>query len=83
MEATRPDPVDMSQFAVGESRTQVVGVVGAPTATVKDGDHSCDVYKLYRRGPDAVGKGAIGAGKAVADVFTLGLTEVIFTPVEA
>jgi hypothetical protein len=83
MEATRPDPVDMSQFAVGESRTQVVGVVGGPTATVKDGDHSCDVYKLYTRGPGAVGKGAIAAGEAVADVFTLGLTEVIFTPVEA
>lgn len=83
MEATRPTPVDMSQFAVGESRTQVVGVVGAPTAQVKDGDRACDVYKLYTRGPGAVGKGAIAAGEAVADIFTLGLTEVIFTPVEA
>src|SRR5262249_7337074 len=83
MEATRPTPVDISQFVVGESRVQVIGVVGSPTAQVKDGDHSCDVYNLYTHGPGGVEKGAIAAGEAVADVFTLGLTEVIFTPVEA
>ena len=83
MEATRPTPTDISQFAVGENRMQVVGVLGAPTAEVKDGDHSCDVYKLYTRGPGDVSKGAIAAGEVVADVFTLGLTEIIFTPVEA
>jgi hypothetical protein len=82
MEATRPDPVDTSQFAVGESHLQVVEALGAPTATVKEGDQSCDVYKLYTHGPGGAGKGAIAAGEAVADVFTLGLAEVVTSPVE-
>ncbi len=83
MEATRPTPVDTSQFAVGERRVQVVEAIGAPTANVKDGDQSCDVYKLYTRGPGGVGKGVIAAGEAAADVVTLGLAEVLFTPLEA
>jgi hypothetical protein len=83
MEATRPTPVDVNQFALGESRTQIIGVVGSPISQIKDGDQFCDVYKLYTRGPGGVEKGAIAAGEAVADVFTLGLTEIIFTPVEA
>ncbi len=82
METTRPSPVDTSQFAVDESRLQVVEVLGAPTASVKQGDQSCDVYKLYTHGPGGVGKGAIAAGEAVADVFTLGLAEVVTSPVE-
>lgn len=83
MEATRPTPVDTTQFAVGETRFQVVEAIGAPVASVKNNDQSCDVYKLYTRGPGGVGKGAIAAGEGVADVFTLGLAEVIFTPIEA
>ena len=82
MEASRPDPVDISQFIIGESRVQVISQIGAPEATVKDGDLSCDVYKLYTRGPGALGKGAIATTEAVADVFTFGLAEVVTTPVE-
>jgi hypothetical protein len=82
MEATRPDPVDLSQFTIGEGRPQIVEQLGAPVANVKQGDDSCDIYKLYTRGPGGVGKGAIAATEAVADVFTLGLAEVITSPVE-
>ena len=82
MESTRPTPIDMSQFAVGESHLQIVEVLGAPTGTVKDGDQSCDVYKLYTHGPGGVGKVTIAAAEAVADVFTLGLAEVISSPIE-
>ena len=35
MEVTRPDPVDISQFSVGEDRTRVTQVLGPPQATVK------------------------------------------------
>lgn len=83
LEATRPDPVDLSKFVPGEKRTSVLAEVGGPVASSKDGDNSCDIYKLFTRGPDAVGKGAIAAGEVVADVFTLGLSEVVFTPAEA
>lgn len=83
MEATRPDPVDLSEFVPGESRLKVIAEVGNPLASEKDGENSCDVYKLFTKGPGAVGKGAIAAGEVVADVFTLGLAEVVFTPAEA
>jgi hypothetical protein len=83
MEANRPDPVDLSQFVIGEPRLNVVAEIGAPIASEKDGKNSCDVYKLYTDGPSGAGKGAIAAGEAVADVFTLGLAEVVLTPAEA
>ena len=108
MEANRPDPVDMTQFTIGEDHLKVVAAIGSPLATEQkkkhhedddDDDDSakgkhrfkdtqeaaayCDLYKLYTRGPDGTGKGAIAAGEAVADVLTLGLTEIVFTPVEA
>jgi hypothetical protein len=57
--------------------------LGNPVASTPDGDRSCDIYKLYTHGPNGAGKGVLAAGEAVADVFTLGLTEVLFTPVEA
>ena len=83
MEAMRPDPVDIHSFVPGEKRLQVLAELGNPAASVPDGNQSCDIYKLYTRGPDAVGKGAIAAGEIAGDVLTLGLSEVLFTPAEA
>ena len=83
MEATRPDPVDINQFVPGEKRINVLAEVGSPMATNPDGYNSCDIYKLYTRGPGAVGKGVLAAGEAIGDVLTLGLTEVLWTPTEA
>jgi hypothetical protein len=82
MEVTRPDPVDMAQFSVGEDRTRITQILGAPTATVKEGKLTCDSYKLYTRGPGTGGKVAIATTEVVADVFTLGLTELATTPAE-
>jgi hypothetical protein len=83
MEATRPDPVNLQQFAPGERRIDVLAEVGGPIASTPDGPDTCDIYKLYTRGPGGAGKGAIAAGEVVGDVLTLGLSEVLFTPVEA
>jgi hypothetical protein len=83
MESNRPDPIDLKQFTVGEDRIKVITTLGAPMSTVENAGNSCDVYQLYTHGPGASGKVAIAAGEAVADVFTLGLAEVVFTPVEA
>jgi hypothetical protein len=83
LEATRDTPVNLDHIAVGESRVNVMADLGAPVSTVKNAGNDCDVYKLCTEGPGAAGKGAIAAGEVVADVFTLGLTELIFTPVEA
>ena len=84
MEATRPDPVRLNKFVVGESRFDVLAQLGAPVvAREKKGDQMCDIYKLYTHGPNGVEKGAVAAGEAVADVLTWGLFEVIATPGEA
>jgi hypothetical protein len=61
----------------------VVESLGAPDTTVQQGAESCDVYKLYTGGVSGAGKGVIVLGEAAADVFTLGLTEVVLTPTEA
>jgi hypothetical protein len=48
-----------------------------------DGPKSCDIYHLYTKGPNAAGKAGIALVEGAADVFTLGLAEVVTTPVEA
>jgi len=83
MEAMRPDPIELSQFIIGEDRTKILNTIGSPISTNKEKANSCDIYQLFTRGPGTAGKGAIAAGEIVADVFTLGLTEVVFTPTEA
>jgi hypothetical protein len=83
MEATRPDPVDITQFVPGQKRISILAEIGNPVATSADGANSCDIYKLFTRGPGSVGKGVIAAGEAVGDVLTLGLSEVLWTPAEA
>jgi hypothetical protein len=83
MEASRPDPVNLKNFTVGEKKINVVSEIGSPVASAPDGSDSCDIYKLYTHGPEAAGKGAIAAGEILADIFTIGLAEVVFTPVEA
>jgi hypothetical protein len=83
MEVMRPDPVDIHRFVLGEKRLHVLAELGNPSATVPDGQKSCDIYKLFTHGPDSVGKGVIAAGEAATDVLTVGLSEVLWTPVEA
>ena len=56
--------------------------LGPPQATVKQEKLTCDSYKLYTRGPGTAGKVAIATTEVVADVFTLGLTELATTPAE-
>jgi hypothetical protein len=54
MEANRPDPVDVNQFALGQSKISVMSAVGGAIATTPDGLNSFDLYKLFTRGPDRV-----------------------------
>ena len=83
MEANRPDTVDLTKFSSGQTRLSVLSAIGSPVASEPDGNTSCDIYKLYTHGPDAGGKGAIAVGEIAVDIFTLGLSELVFTPVEA
>lgn len=83
MEANRPVPVDLSQFHPGDSRFNVVSVAGAPEGSITDTSGPCDVYKLYTTGLGGFGKGVITAGETITDIGTLGLAEIIWTPVQA
>jgi hypothetical protein len=84
MEATRPTPVDLAKFQPGESRSAVTQQLGAPVTTSNGaGGTSCDLYLLYTKGYGIAGKAPIAVGELAADVFTVGLAEIILSPTEA
>ncbi len=84
MESSRPAPVDLSQFSSGESRQQVRQELGTPAGAFVDQDGAhCDTYNLYTHGYGGAVKAPIAIGEIAADVFTLGLAELVLTPVEA
>lgn len=83
MEAHRPTPTNLNQFTVGESRADILTHLGKPMITVPGPNgERCDVYHLYTRGVGPGGKAAIAFGEGAADVLTIGLSELIFTPVQ-
>ena len=84
MEATRPTPVDLAKFHPGDSRSSVTQELGAPVSTSKGaGGTSCDLYLLYTKGYGVAGKVPIVIGELAADVFTVGLAEIVLSPTEA
>src|ERR1700691_3378802 len=84
MEATRPTPVDLAKFQPGDSRASVTQELGLPVTTSKGGGGtSCDLYLLYTKGYGVAAKAPIAVGELAADVFTLGLAEIVLSPTEA
>ena len=83
MEATRPTPVALDDYQVGQSRDSVLERLGAPESTATESDGaSCDFYRLYTKGYGAGGKIPLAVAEGAADVFTLGLAEIVLTPTE-
>ena len=83
MEATRPTPVELDEYQIGQTRDSVLERLGAPENTAKESDGaSCDFYKLYTKGYGAGGKIPLAVAEGAADVFTLGLAEIVLTPTE-
>jgi hypothetical protein len=84
MEATRPSPIDLAKFNPGDSRGSVTDQLGAPvTTSVGAGGMSCDLYLLYITGYGYGGKVPIAVAEAAADVFTIGLAEIVLSPTES
>jgi hypothetical protein len=84
MEANRPTPVNLAEYESGQSRESVIGRLGAPAGSTQyPGGDSCDLYQLYTKGYGTGGKVAAAVVESAADVFTLGLAEVVLTPTEA
>jgi hypothetical protein len=84
MEATRPTPVDLGKFHPGDSRSSITQELGSPVTTSKSADGTiCDLYLLYTKGYGVAGKAPIAVGELAADVFTIGLAEIVLSPTEA
>jgi hypothetical protein len=84
MEATRPTPVDLGKFHPGDSRSSITEELGSPVTTSKGTDGTiCDLYLLYTKGYGVAGKAPIAVGELAADVFTIGLAEIVLSPTEA
>ena len=82
MEATRPEPTDISQFTIGTPREDVLTRLGQPVVSTTENGNSCDVYHLYTQAIGAMGRAPIAIAETAADVFTVGLAEVVLTPAE-
>lgn len=82
MAAHQPGKRDLNVLTVGMPRNAVISEFGAPIHTEVENGKKADIFKFtqgYSKGVKAVR--AVGHG--VADVFTLGLWEVVGTPAEA
>jgi outer membrane protein assembly factor BamE (lipoprotein component of BamABCDE complex) len=82
MATQQPSKRDLSVLSKGVDRSRVVSELGSPLTTdVKDGKRT-DVFSV-RQGYSTGAKAGRAVFHAVADVCTLGLWEVVGTPVEA
>lgn len=81
MAATQPGKKDLGVFSAGTPRKVVVAELGAPIDTKQHGPNTVDIYK-FTQGYTGVWKGARAIGHGAADVLTLGLWEVVGTPIE-
>ncbi len=82
MATQQPNRKDFSVLTKGVDRSRVVAELGAPLTTeVKDGKRK-DVF-FVKQGYSTGAKAGRAIFHGVADVFTLGLWEVVGTPVEA
>jgi hypothetical protein len=82
MATKQPSRKDFSVLSKGVDRSRVVAELGSPLATdVKDGKRK-DVFYV-KQGYSTGAKAGRAIFHGVADVFTLGLWEVVGTPVEA
>ncbi len=82
MATQQPSRMDFSVLSEGVDRSRVIAELGSPLTTeVKDGKRT-DVFSV-RQGYSTGAKVGRALFHGVADVFTLGLWEVVGTPVEA
>ena len=82
MASTQPGERDMSVLKEGASRSQVIAALGAPIWSGEKGGDKIDVFR-FTQGYSKGAKVARALFHGVADVFTLGLWEVLGTPIEA
>lgn len=82
MAAKQPDYKNVDLFKVGTPRTQLLAEFGNPVSSDTKNGTKCDTFS-FTQGYTAGAKAGRAFLHGVADVFTLGLWEVIGTPTEA
>lgn len=83
MAANQPSEKNVSLFNQGTLRTQLISEFGAPSNTKKNPDGTtCDIF-TFTQGYSGGAKATRAIAHGLADIFTLGLWEVIGTPTEA
>jgi hypothetical protein len=75
----KPDP-NIGVLSKGQSRDIVLLNLGQPTHTATTEKGRVDVFNLERGNEQSVGR---AVGHAVMDVLTIGIWEVVGTPIEA
>lgn len=83
MAARQPDKKDLNRLAIGTPRDTVLAEFGKPVSSETDAQgNKVDVFQ-FKQGFDTPTKAVRSLVHGVADVFTLGLWEVVGTPAEA
>jgi len=83
MAANSPTEKNDNLFAIGTSRNQLIAEFGGPISSVYDREtgYKTEIFK-FKQGYSTANNVARAVFHGVADVFTLGLWEIIATPAE-
>ena len=83
MSASRSTYKDTSVIKIGAHRSVILKELGAPHASLRleNGGYK-DIYKIDPDAHRAGSKGAAVAWHVIADIFTIGLWEIVGTPLE-
>ncbi len=82
MAANQPDKKNVDLFTVGTQRSLLIAEYGAPTESENRDGKDYDTFKFVQ-GYSTGAKVSRAVFHGVADVFTIGLWEVVGTPAEA
>jgi hypothetical protein len=82
MAAHQPSKKDVALFSPGVPRSLVLAEIGAPITTEMKAGKRVEVF-AFTQGYSKATKVSRSIGHGAADVFTLGLWEVVGTPTEA
>lgn len=81
MASKQPDKKDLSVLNEGTPRSHVIAEIGAPILSEKTEDGRTDVYKFVQ-GYSSGAKAGRAFFHGAADVLTVGLWEIVGTPIE-
>lgn len=82
MAAKQPEAKDLSVIEKGTPRNRIIAELGAPVWSGEKNDKKVDVF-AFKQGYSAGAKTGRAVMHGVFDVFSLGLWEVVGTPVES